>query len=88
MEQVWVGLREYSTAQKQEIKRNWDRCWGIYTLKMENLDVATKKSPKDLGYIKRLKNIAEWLQYYLNILGGGLWPTIVTCLPAKGAWSW
>jgi len=52
-------------------------------IKVENLEAAAEKAPKDLDYIKKMKNVVNWLESYLYHLGGGLCAAKVSCLPAK-----
>ena len=52
-------------------------------IKVENLEAAAEKAPKDLDYIKKMKNVVNWLESYLYHLGGGLCPAKVSYLPAK-----
>ena len=40
--------------------------------KVENLEAAAEKAPKDLDYIKKMKNVVNWLESYLYHLEGGL----------------
>ena len=50
--------------------------------KLENLEAAPEKTPEDLEYMKKMKNVVKWLQAYLYHLEGGLCPANVSCLPA------
>ena len=52
-------------------------------IKVENLEAAAEKAPKDLDYIRKMKNVVKWLESYMYPLGGGLCVAKVSCLPAK-----
>ena len=41
-------------------------------IKVENLEEAVEKAPKDLDHIQKMKNFVKWLGTYLYHLGGGL----------------
>ena len=52
-------------------------------IKVENLESAAEKVPKDLDYIRKMKNVVKWFENYLYHLACGLCPAKVSCLPAK-----
>ena len=52
-------------------------------IKVENLEAAAEKAPKDLDYIRKMKNVVNWLESYMYHLRGGLCSAKVSCLPAK-----
>ena len=84
-----VPLRLSKQTDVKKLKSSLDRLlW-----KIENLEDAREKAPKDLEYIEQLQGVVYWLRDYINYLsgnrcylyhlGGGLCPAKVSCLPAK-----
>ena len=51
--------------------------------KVENMEAAAEKAPKNLAYIKKMKNVLKWLETYLYHLGGGMCPANVSFLPVN-----